>query len=117
MPRRKNKNPRRHHVPPAVLFSRKRQLLYNLIRVLQRVGIEVRICRMRYRDNNYAYYDDVPTPPISLPLPPPSLPTSLYLQENNETLEQDTLPDSPSPCTPDFLADSQESQPSSPRTL
>ena len=108
MVRRKNKTPRRHHVPPSILFSRKRELVNNLIRILQRVGIEMRICRMRYRDLSNVYHDAVPTLTTTVPVLITTIPNPVCYEEGMQTLAQDTLPDSPSPCTPDFLADDYE---------
>lgn len=108
MVRIKNGTPRRHHVPPAILFSRKRQLLLNLLHLFQRLGVEVRIRRMRYRNIVHDHYITLPPPPSNLPLPSPPLFTPIPTEEINQTLEEDPLPFSPSPFTPDFISEINE---------
>ena len=108
MVRIKSRTPRQHHVPPAILFSRKRQLLLNLFRLLQRLGIEVRIRRMRRRNINFDDYVTLPPPSPVYPLYPPPLSTPIPPQENNQTLEEDPLPFPPSPFTPDFISEISE---------
>lgn len=108
MVRIKNRTPRRHHVPPAILFSRKRQLLLNLLRLFQCLGIEVRIRRMRHRNIDYDHYITLPPPPPIHPLPPSPSFTPIPTEEINQTLEEDPLPFSPSPFTPDFISEINE---------
>lgn len=91
MPRNKSKNPVRNYVPPATI-SRRKQLCLQLIRLFQRIGIEVRITRMRYRDNlhNFTYlYVHSPgstrSPSIRLFSYPDSTPSNEVLEEVTPT--------------------------------
>lgn len=98
MTRIKQRNPRQHYVPPSLLFSRKRQLLLRLIRLFQLLGVEVRISKLRCRNLDYDFSSYIPIAPN-----PPSyhttlLPTFLY-QKGEQTLEQDTLPDTANPAS------------------
>jgi len=103
MARMKHNHPRRHHVPPAILFSRKRQLLFNIIRLFQHLGVEVRINRLRPRNLIHDFNNCIPVSPN-----PPSFTPSLFppfcYQEGEQTLEEDNLPDTPNPNSPDILA-------------
>ena len=109
MARIKHRYPRQHYVPPAILFARKRQLLLRLISLFQLLGIEVRISTLRRRNLDADFAACLPVFPN-----PPSYNTTLLpplsYQEGEQTLAEDTLPDTTSAISKIVITDDEKTK-------